>query len=353
MTWYVNVTMITLEISDQDRLAIEEELDDPEIDDRSRRKLMTIRMHDLGVMHSQIAAILNISDDTVTNYVKLFRDEGVGGLLENRHYKPTSSVDPFLEEIKRSFEEVPVPIASEAADRIERISGVRLSDSQARRIMCKLGMKFRKCAALPGKADPQLQFDFMQEELLPRLEEARQGKRRVFFVDAAHFVLGSFLGMIWSFARVFVPSGSGRQRYNVLGAVETRDHDFVSIRTTGSVNADTVVELVEKIHGSYPGEKITLVMDNARYQYNKRVFESANGCGIELLFLPPYSPNLNLIERVWRLVKAKCLRNKFFEDFGRFQEEIDKFIDSLSKENRCFLKTLVTENFQLIEIPKS
>jgi len=345
--------MITLDISDQDWDAIAEELDDPETDARVRRKLLTIRMHGLGVPHSKIAAALNVSDDTVTNYVKLFRDEGIGGLLENRHYKPTSSVEPFLGEIKQSFEETPAATSGEAAARIETISGIRLSDSQARRIMLKLGMKFRKCAAVPGKADPQLQFEFMQDELLPRLEEAQRGQRRVFFVDAAHFVLGAFLGMIWSFTRVFVPSGSGRQRYNVLGAVETRDHEFVSVRTTGPVNADTVRELIEKLDKAYPGEEITLVMDNARYQYNKRVFEAAEECGIELLFLPAYSPNLNLIERVWRLVKARCLRNKYFEDFGKFRAAIDEFIDSLSNENRCHLKTLVTENFQIPEIPKS
>ena len=76
--------MITLELSDQDWEDIAEELDDPEIDPRIRRKLMAIRMHGLGVPHGIIAATLNISDDTVTNYVKLCRDEGLGGLFENR-----------------------------------------------------------------------------------------------------------------------------------------------------------------------------------------------------------------------------------------------------------------------------
>jgi transposase len=345
--------MITLELSDQDWEGLAEELDDPEIDPRIRRKLMAMRMHGLGVPHGTIAATLNISDDTVTNYVKLCRDEGLGGLIENRHYRPTSSVEPFLEEIEMSFADTPVATASEGAERIDSISGIRLSDSQARRIMVRLGMKFRKCASVPGKADPQLQFTFLQDELLPRLEQARRGEGRVFFVDGAHFVLGAFLGMIWSFTRIFVPSGCGRQRYSVLGAVETRDHDFVSIRTTGSVNSDTVCELVSKLDEAYPGEEITLVMDNARYQRNRKVFAEADRYGIELLFLPSYSPNLNLIERVWRLVKTKCLRNRHFEDFAKFMTTIDEFIDSLAGENRTYLQSLVTENFQTFEIPKS
>ena len=159
--------------------------------------------------------------------------------------------------------------------------------------------------------------------------------------------------MIWSFTRIFVPSGCGQQRYNVLGAVETRDHDFISIRTAGSVNADTVCERVCKIEETYPGEEITLVMDNARYQRNKKVFAVAEQDGIELLYLPSHSPNLNLIERVWRLVKAKCLRNRTFDDFCKFMTAIDEFIDSLSGDNRSHLRSLVTENFQLFENPKS
>jgi len=167
-------------LTDADRDAIAEEIDNPEIDERIRKKLFTVRMSDLDVPHKVIARTLNISPDTVTNYLKLYRDEGICGLLENRYYRPMSSVSPFLKEIRTSFEKKPVSTSAEAAVRIESISGVRLSDSQARRIMIKLGMKFRKCAAVPGKADPQMQFDFMNDELLPRLEEARKGDRRVF-----------------------------------------------------------------------------------------------------------------------------------------------------------------------------
>ena len=98
-----------------------------------------------------------------------------------------------------------------------------------------------------------MQLDFLTHELLPRLEEAHHGERRVFFVDAAHFVLGAFLGMIWCFTRLFIRSASGRKRYSVLGAVETHDHDLVTIQTTGSINAETVCELIRKLDQEYPG----------------------------------------------------------------------------------------------------
>ena len=345
--------MIDLKLTDSQRAEIAEALDDPELRERHQRRLLTIRMHDLGVPHFKIAATLNITNDTVTNYLKLYQSGSIQALLEDRYYRPVSSVEPWLKEIAEVFEAQPVASCGEAAFRIEEITGIRLSDSQVGRIMRRLGMKYQKSASMPGQADPQMQFDFLRDELLPRLEEAREGKRRVFFVDAVHFVMGAFLGMIWAFSRVFVRTGSGRQRYSILGAVETRDHDFVSVRSTGSVNSETICELIRKIDEAYPGEEITLVMDNARYQRNQKVADLAESVKVELLYLPAYSPNLNLIERVWRLVKAKCLRNRYYAKFALFKSAIDDFIDSLSSDNRHYLKTLVTENFQLFEIPKS
>lgn len=345
--------MIKLNLTDAQRDEIAEAIDDPATTERSKIKLLAIRLHSLGMPHGQIAAALNISNDTVTNYLKAYRKGGVPELIENRQFRPSSSVEPFLKEITRSLADKPVASAKEAAHRIHQITGVQLSEDQARRIMKRVGLAYRKTASIPGGADPQMQLVFLQEELIPRLEQAQEGKRRVFFVDAAHFVLGAFLGMIWCLTRVFVRTGSGRQRYSVLGAVETRDHDLVSIRTTGSVNAQTVRELIEKIAESYPAQAITLVMDNARYQHNDGVRECAARNGIELLFLPPYSPNLNLIERVWRLVKSRTLRNKYFPDFAVFKSSIDSFLDSLNGTERHLLKTLVTENFQSFEIPNS
>lgn len=345
--------VIKLNLTDDDRKAIAEALDDPERRERFQRRLLTVRMHDLSVPHAKIAATLNISPDTVTNYLKLYLEGSIQALLEDRYFRPVSSVEPFLPQIIEDFTKKPVATCSAAASRIEKITAIKLSDSQTGRLMRRLGMKYQKSAAMPGGGDPQLQFDFLQHKLLPRLEAAKQGKRRVFFVDAAHFVQGAFLGMVWAFTRVFVRTGSGRQRYSVLGAVETRDHDFISVRTTGSVNTETVAELIMKIDRAYPGEEITLVMDNARYQHNRAVIELAQSVGIELLHLPAYSPNLNLIERVWRLVKSRCLRNQYYETFRLFVAAIDDFIDSLNGKNRQYLKTLVTENFQLFEIPKT
>ena len=131
--------------------------------------------------------------------------------------------------------------------------------------------------------------------------------------------MGAFLGMVWCFARVFVRTSPGRQqRYNVLGAIDSHNQEFISIRTKENINSHSVVELLEKIKATYPDHEITLVMDNAKYQRCNFVQEHAKSMGIELLFLPPYSPNLNLIERLWKFTKKRCLTNNTTETLTHF-----------------------------------
>jgi transposase len=230
--------------------------------------------------------------------------------------------------------------------RIEMLTGVRLSGERTRIVLRRLGLRYRRTAQIPGKADPQLQFEFPENELQPRLEEAGRGERRVFFVDAAHFVLGCFTGMIWCMKRLFTRGASGRQRYNILGALDSHSKEVVTVRSKSNVNAQTVMELLDLLRGKHPGGKLTLVLDNARYQRAKLVTAKAAELDIELLFLPPYSPNLNIIERLWKLVQSRCQRNRFFPDFALFKDAIDTFLDRLHEDFQEELQSLLTLHFQ-------
>jgi transposase len=94
---------------------------------------------------------------------------------------------------------------------------------------------------------------------------------------------------------------------------------------------------------------ITLVLDNARYQKCRLIKEEAEKYKIELLYLPPYSPNLNLIERLWKLVKKKCLYGKYYEDFYKFRSSISKFIKNVHIENKAEVESLLTLQFQTFD----
>ena len=191
----------------------------------------------------------------------------------------------------------------------------------------------------------------MEEELNPRLEEAKQEHRKVYFVDAAHFVLGSFIGCLWCIVRIFIPCSSGRNRYNVLGAIDAVTYQLITVCNETYINACSVCELLQKIREVTVGEMpITLVMDNARYQRCGLVTQLAENLNIELLFLPSYSPNLNLIERLWKWVKKDCLYCKYYERFSEFKDAINISLLKVSKpEHRNEMSTLLSLKFQLFD----
>jgi transposase len=193
------------------------------------------------------------------------------------------------------------------------------------------------------------QAEFLDDQLKPCLDAAQAGEGHVFFVDAAHFVFGTFLGCLWSFARIFVRAASGRQRFNVLGAWNAITRELITVTNTTVVNTETISELLRKIAGSGLSGPITLVLDNARYQHNAAVKALAQGLGIRLLFLPSYSPNLNLIERLWKFTKRRALYGRYHPTFREFQAAIQEVLDGIPTVHAKPLAKLMTLKFQQFE----
>jgi transposase len=193
------------------------------------------------------------------------------------------------------------------------------------------------------------QAQFLETDLRPRLDAAAAGRGHVFFVDAAHFVFGTFLCCLWSFTRIFVRAASGRQRFNVLGAWDAVTRQLITVTNTTVVNTETMCELLQKIAASGLTGPITMVLDNARYQRNATVQTLAESLGITLLFLPSYSPNLNLIERLWKFLKRRALYGRYHPTFAHFQAAIQDTLEALPTTHAEPLKTLMTLNFQQFE----
>ena len=193
------------------------------------------------------------------------------------------------------------------------------------------------------------QRQFYEEQLKPCLDAAQNGEGHVFFVDAAHFVFGTFLCCLWSFTRLFVRAASGRQRFNVLGAWNAVTRELIAVTNTTFVNTETMCELLRKIAAAGLTGPITLVLDNARYQRNVAVQGLAAELGITLLFLPSYSPNLNLIERLWKFIKRNRLYGRYYATFAEFRLGIEGCLSELSSMHSAALKKLMTLNFQTFQ----
>ena len=227
---------------------------------------------------------------------------GITQLKRIDHYRPHSELANHRTTLEAYFHQHPPATVAEAAAKIAELTGIVRKPTQVRQYLRALGMKPMKVGMLPAKADVDAQEAFKKKPE-PRLQVARAGQRAVFFIDAAHFVFAPFLGMVWCFQRLFVKAPSGRQRVNVLAALNAITHEILTVQNLTYITAETVCELLRLLASSQTGIPVTVILDNARYQRCALVQTVAETVGIELLYLPTYSPNLNLIERFWKFVK--------------------------------------------------
>lgn len=208
-----------------------------------------------------------------------------------------------------------------------------------------------KAGSLPAKADTTEQRRFYETILKPLMKKAKRKNSAhvLLFMDASHFVLGcDFLGGVYSKVRRFVTTFSGRQRYNVLGAINFITKKVHTVTNTTYITATEICQMLRLVASEYQGKAIHIVLDNAKYQKCEVVTSLARELSIELVFLPPYSPNLNLIERLWKFTKGK-LRVKYYSDFKSFRETIDSIISGVDDVFKEQVSTLIGEKVQLFD----
>ena len=310
-----------------------------------RKKSQACIMKHENIPHHKIASILDICENTLREYFQQYQDGGVDKLETLNFHKPQSSLVTHTNTIKAYLEKNPPATIKEATHKINELLQLNLSISAMAKYLKSLGLKYRKPGTIPAKADEEKQKEFLEKKLKPELEEAKQGKRVVYFVDAAHFVLAPFLGYLWSFVRLFIKSPAGRQRFNVLGAIDAITHQLITVTNDSYINAQSVCTLLRKLAEENLTIPITIVLDNAKYQKCKLVTELAIQLNITLLYLPPYSPNLNIIERLWKYVKKDCLNGKYYENFALFTSGIITCLNNLPN-HKDELDTLLALNFQ-------
>jgi transposase len=322
-------------------------------DPRVQRKMEVLWLKSHGLGHDQIAAYADVSRRTVQRYLNEYHEGGLTRLRRCQWHQPQSALAEHHSSLEEYFLKHPVRSAKQARAIIEQQTGVRRGLSQVRHFLKdRLGLRWRRTGSIPVPPTKSVeehareQAVFLQAKLEPRLEQARRGQRQVYFVDAAHFVFAPFLGCVWCVARLFVRAASGRKRYNVLGALDAVTHRLIRVTNHGYINAESVCALLKAVAEAAVGLPITLVLDNARYQKCALVQGLAASLGIELLYLPSYSPNLNLIERLWRFVRKQSLDSTYYEDFAQFTTAIDQCLDGLPTVHKGEMETLMTHKFQ-------
>lgn len=300
--------------------------------------------------NKMISEIVDRHPNTITKDVKCYLSEGIKGLKEVGYGTNSSDLLNHKKTIEKFFEEHPPLTIKEAQHRIEELTGIKRSLPQVRNFMKRIGLKRYKTGHIPAKADREKQEQWLSTSLNLVIEKAQNGGVHLLFMDAAHFVLAPFLTFLWSFSRVFIKAPAGRKRLNVLGAVNAITKEIYFNAKSTNIDALTIVDFLHQLRIYYYDMKpIYVVLDNARYQHCQLVRYVAWQFNIHLLFLPSYSPNLNIIERLWKFVKKKALYAKYYQTFDEFRNAI---VDTLKKANddlqyQLEIKSLLTLKFQL------
>ena len=297
----------------------------------------------------QIAVHLGMSRNTVSHWINIYNNKGFDAVLHIDEIPGSPGrFKGAMGEIDKKLENGTPKSSAEAASIIESAAGIRPSRNMARYIMRKLGYRCRKFQPIPGKADPEKQREWLAD-FQQYIDRAKEGKLRLLFMDAAHFTLEAFLCKVWSKAPLYLRGGAGRNRFNVIGCVDPISHEVISSHSMDYVNAEQVKEFLGKVRERCGDMRIAIVLDNARYQHCDAVKETAKELGIELIFLPPYSPNLNIIERLWKHVRRHVLAGRHFDTPAKFHEALRYFFEEDYHNHKQSLSTLLTLKFQSFE----
>ncbi len=302
-----------------------------------------------GYEHKEIASMLQMGKNQVTKIIKLYSEEGLDSLLKD-NYKGS---EPKLNSEQRYALKIELATniyntATQAIAWVEKQWNICYSVDGMHKLLKRLGFTYKKNRLVPSQADPEKQRHFIQ--WFRKISSELGPNDRIYFSDAAHVKHNAEAGYAWSLSGKphRIPTNSGRQRYNVLGAYCIQTHEHLFILTEDNINQYKMIELIEKLRTKHPGEgEIYLIMDNASYNKAKLFRTQAIAYRVYLWYLPPYSPNLNIIERLWKFMRKEFCKDKYRRTFPEFRTQLDFLFANLD-QYRTKLESLLTENFELI-----
>jgi transposase len=316
-------------------------------DKRQADRIKAVIALSRGWSATQVAEILLFDEKTSRHYFESYQQGGIQLLLDDHYSGAKSKLDKHqMSELEGYLEEHIFTDAKSVIAYIYKQYKVRYSLSGVTDLLHRLGFSYKKPAHVPGKQDPARQQAFLEE--YEQLRASKGDNDPIYFADATHPQHNSIpsYGWIKKGQEKELKANCGRQRLNINGAINIETFES----TTGfydTINAQAAIDLFTKIEAKHPdADAIYIIVDNARYYRSSLLKEHVEGRKIKLIFLPPYSPNLNLIERYWKFFKKKILNNRYYETFEEFKLACKSFFRK-RKKYLSELQTLLAENFHI------
>lgn len=311
-------------------------------------RVTCILMLCMGNSPSFVASCLGIDVSTVYRYRSSYLHGGVDELLENRHKGYWGLLDSRqLCALRKELREHVYTDAKSVARWIKSTFGVEYTPQGVVDLLNRIGFTYKKTTEVPCEADACRQEAFA-EELSKVLSDMPEGSV-VYYADGVHPTHNSRSTYAWieKGERLEQPTVSGRDRVNINGLLNAHDVTDVIAHDCESVNAESTKDVYQAALDRHPeAPVIYIISDNARYYHNKKLRQWVENTRIKQIFLPPYSPNLNLIERLWKFLRKMVINTGFYRTKEEFRRAIRSFFDNIGLF-REELETLLTLKFRL------
>jgi transposase len=317
-------------------------------DKRAADRIKAVYSLGMGFSVEDVVSILMLDEETLRNYVKRYQSGGINALITDHYLGSFSKLSAIqLEELEAHLEQNTYLTVDAVIAYVEEMYDVLYSVSGMTDLLHRLKFTYKKSKLVPAKADKE-----KQEQFLKQLEVLRENKGLndpILYMDGVHPQHNTMLAYGWikKGQDNIIKSNTGRQRININGALDAETHTVIT-REDERINAQSTIALLEQIEAAYPLAAIIYVIcDNARYYRSKLVGQFLETSKIQLVFLPSYSPNLNLIERLWKFMKKQVLYNKYYEKFDTFKQTTLGFFENI-QQYKTELDSLLTNNFRIL-----
>lgn len=315
-----------------------------ERDGRVKDRIKAVLLHDDGMSCAEIARVLFLSNEGVRQQIEDY-------LTQNRKLKPENGgsqarlSDEQVKKLEAHLEEKVYVRTSDIVDYVKRAFGVTYSVSGLTKWLRQHGFTYHKPVGIPAKADGAAQKTWICA--YESLQNSLQDNEKILFMDGVHptHAVRFACGWIKKGVRKEIPTNGSQKRLNILGALDLEDM-AIHTQEYETINADAIIAFLSTLLCVLPGLTLHIILDRAGYHTCAAVAEwIAKNPRIKLHFLPAYSPNLNVIERAWKIMHEHTVNNAYSPTFKAFTEKIRAFFsDTFPKKAHLWVDRL-TDNF--------